>query len=158
MRGDANIFRIGDIVMHLKNDSDTGIANGDVGVVESIFKEDNEYAMSVRYFGYEEERRKTYSKDNMEEICLSYATTVHKAQGSEAKIVLLAYHSMHSMMLKRNVFYTAVTRASEEVIIVGQKDAIERAIQTEDKTKRYTSLKMQLRLAFGQSVPLSNVS
>ena len=94
------------------------------------------------------------TKDNLDEVCLAYAYTNHKSQGSEAKCVITCMHSMHSIMLKRNILYTAVTRASEEVIIVGQKSAVEQAIRTEDKTKRYTALKVLLQVQFGKLVKL----
>lgn len=154
MKGDGKIFRIDDLVMQLKNDSESGVANGDIGVVIAIEREEDGCVMKVRYSSNGTNLYKEYTKDNLEEVCLAYAYTNHKSQGSEAKCVITCIHSMHSIMLKRNIIYTAVTRASEEVIVVGQKAAIEQAIRTEDKTKRYTALKVLLQVQFGKLVKL----
>lgn len=145
-----DVYRVGDVVMQLKNDNELDIANGDIGIVQDITLEDDEYEMFVKFT----EGEKIYTKANLDEITLAYAYTVHKSQGSEAKCVITCLHSMHSVMLKRNMFYTAVTRAKENVIIFGQKKAITDAINNEDKSKRNTSLKMHLKTKFGELMPL----
>ena len=147
IEGNGKVFRINDLVMQLKNDGETGIVNGDIGVVTSIYIEDKEQVLQVTYAN---NITKAYSKENLDELDLAYAFTVHKSQGSEAKCVITCIHEMHSVMLKRNIFYTAITRAKNEVVVFGQKEAMKKAIQTEDKTKRYTMLKPLLRLAFGE--------
>ncbi len=142
-------YRIGDLVMHLKNDAENGVVNGDIGVVSDIIAVDGEQNMIVEYEGGVKMK---YTADNVDECTLAYSYTVHKSQGSEAKCVITAIHGMHSIMLRRNILYTAITRAKQEVCIFGQKDALTRAIMTEDKSKRNTSLKMQLRMKFGEFI------
>lgn len=137
----GGIFRIGDRVMQLKNDSETGVVNGDVGVISYITDDGDDYVLTVDYA----DQKKEYNKSNIEELTLAYASTVHKSQGSEAKCVITCIHSMHSRMLKRNIIYTAITRAKEEVIIFGEMAAMNRAILTQDKEKRYTALKNLLQ-------------
>ena len=146
----SNIFRIGDVVMQLKNDTENNVVNGDIGMIVSIDFDEDDYEMRVQFI----DSIKVYNKTNIEELILAYAYTVHKSQGSEAKCVITCLHMMHSLMLKRNMFYTAVTRAKEEVIIFGQEKAIIQAINTQDKSKRNTSLKMHLRTKFGELMPL----
>lgn len=138
----GGVYRIGDVVMQLKNDSETGIVNGDIGTVSFIDDDGDDFVLTVDFT----DAKKEYTKSNVEEITLAYAYTVHKAQGSEAKCVITCIHSMHSRMLKRNIIYTAVTRAKEEVIVFGEEAAMNRAIITQDKTKRYTALKNLLQV------------
>lgn len=145
------LFRNGDVIMQLKNDMENEVMNGDMGAVTNITKIDDEVTMTATFNNCQ----KIYTKDNADEITLAYAYTIHKAQGSEAKCVITCVHAMHSIMLKRNVFYTAVTRAREEVNILGQKDALKKAISTEDKSKRNTLLKHFLFMLFKGFVPLS---
>ena len=84
----------------------------------------------------------------METIDWAYATTVHKSQGSEYKIVIFNIMEGHSIMLKRNLAYTAVTRAKSKVIIIGNKSALVQAIKTgiEDEDKRNTMLAIRLKM------------
>lgn len=143
-------YRIGDVVMQLRNNEEEDIVNGDIGTITAIYKEDEELCMDVQFSTGEI----VYTRDNADELTLAYAYTVHKAQGGEAKVVITCCHSMHSIMLKRDVFYTAFTRAKEAVEIWGEEKAVMRAIETQEKSKRYTSLKMQLRLKFGEFLPI----
>lgn len=136
----GKIFRTGDLVMQLVNNETQ--ANGDIGVVTAIHKRDGEQIVCVKF---DNDRRDYYDDEAGEELNLAYAYTVHKAQGSESKCVITCMHNMHSVMKKRNIFYTAVTRAKQEVIIFGQKQAVIKAIQTVDKEKRNTGLKLMLR-------------
>ncbi|MBO5373733.1 MAG: ATP-dependent RecD-like DNA helicase [Lachnospiraceae bacterium] len=139
-QGNGKTFRTGDLVMQLKNNETQ--ANGDIGVVTAIHKRDGEQIVCVKF---ENDRRDYFDEEAGEELNLAYAYTVHKAQGSEAKCVITCMHDMHSVMRKRNIFYTAVTRAKQEVIVFGQKRAVEKAIQTADKSKRNTGLKQMLK-------------
>lgn len=145
------VFRVGDVVMQLKNDAKRGVVNGDTGEVIKIYYEDDELKMDVKF---SEELFVTYGHDEIGELTLAYAITVHKSQGCEAKCVITCIHNDHSIMLKRNLFNTAVTRGKEEVHIFGQKKAMERAIRTEDKSKRITGFKMLLRLHMGAYMDL----
>ena len=141
----STVFRENDIVMQLKNRPDDQIVNGDIGKVKKITMKDGEVTMIVEFAS----GKVTYSADDAQELALAYSYTVHKSQGSEAKCVITCIHNMHSIMLKRNLFYTAFTRGKKEVRIVGQKSALVRAINTEDKTKRYTAFKMLLKMKMG---------
>lgn len=139
-RGNGKLFRVGDIVMQLKN-NDTQI-NGDTGTVKNIDNTHGEKTITVAFDGYE----RVYSEEDVDELTLAYAYTVHKAQGSEAKCVIMCIHSIHSIMLKRNIAYTAISRGKKEVIIIGQKEALYKSIQTADKRKRNTNLKEFLEM------------
>lgn len=144
------VYRVGDPVMQLKNHPEEELANGDVGIVTFITVRDGDWYMDVKF----PNATISYSKDNVDELTLAYAYTVHKAQGSEAKCVITCCHSMHSIMLRRNIFYTAITRAKEYVEIWGEKKAMSRAINTQDKSKRNTALNMLLKMKFGEFLPL----
>ena len=143
-------FRIKDVVMQTKNDYDTGVMNGDIGIVQSIYTSEDKKKMSVA-FG---KKIVTYDKETIDELVLGYAYTIHKAQGSEAKCVIMCCHSYHAPMLKRNVYYTAVTRASKEVYIYGQKSAFNKAIVTKDSDRRITMLKDLIKLYSGEFVSI----
>ena len=143
-------FRIGDPVMNLKNDYNNEIMNGEIGTVQNIILDGDEKIVEVLFDG----KTKLYTSANMEELTLAYAYTVHKAQGSEAECVITTCHDIHSVMLKRNNVYTAITRAKKEVFIIGQKKAFEKAIVTEDRSKRITNLKGELKKVFGEFITL----
>ncbi len=146
VHGAGEVFRIGDEVMCLRNDKESDVVNGEIGTISTIKIDDNDFTVGVQFL----ESEKEYTKDNIDEITLAYAYTVHKAQGSEAKCVITCIHTMHSVMLKRNIYYTAITRARDEVITFGQKAAMEKAILTEDKSQRNTLLKPLLKMRFGE--------
>lgn len=138
----GKVFREGDKVMQTKTVDD--ISNGDIGYITKILGTDGE-KIAVIDFG--DGRTVEYYKSDMETIDWAYATTVHKSQGSEYKIVIFNIMQGHNIMLKRNLAYTAVTRAKLKVIIVGEKQALIQAIQTgiEDEDKRNTMLALRLR-------------
>lgn len=140
-------FRVGDPVMHLKNDME--VANGDIGYVTKIYvDEEDGITMEVLYFGDTIIR---YNMDNIEELTIAYAYTVHKAEGSENKVVL-SYLSKECgiRMLKRNLPYTASTRAKELFeLYLTNDDALKVAIANDDKANRKTSLQYHLTRVFG---------
>jgi exodeoxyribonuclease V alpha subunit len=88
-----------------------------------------------------------YRIDDLDDLGLAYATTVHKSQGSEYPIVVLAFLPQHYMMLQRNVLYTALTRARDKVIVVGHPKAITSAVRNNKITRRNTLLAERLRRA-----------
>lgn len=137
----SNIFRIGDMVMQLKNTEE--LVNGDIGTVIAIEKSDGMQSVTVKY----EECERTYTDEEADEITLAYAYTVHKSQGNEKKAVILFLSSMHSVMLKKNVVYTAITRSKEVCTIMGAgcDGALKKAILTTDNSKRNTGLSMLLK-------------
>lgn len=145
-------FRIGDPVMHLKNSMEA--SNGDIGMVKSIYDDpENGLTMDALYFG---DTTISYTMDNIDEVTLAYAFTVHKAQGSENKIVI-TYISKEIgyRMLNQNLFHTAITRASSyvEIHLLNDK-ALEIAAKTDNSLLRITSLDFHLRLIGGQFITI----
>lgn len=126
------IFRQGDKVLQLENDSERDIFNGDMGKIIAIrYKKDpgnteNEDSLVVDFDGKE----LVYPKKQLNQLTLAYATTVHKAQGNEFKLVVMAFTTRFGLMLNRNLLYTGLTRAKEALILVGEYAAFNRAAQT----------------------------
>lgn len=129
-------FRIGDRIIHNKNKN--GISNGDIGYVTDIFTDEDGVVLTRLEFS--EHRNVEYNSDELDMVEHSYATTVHKSQGSEYRMVILPWLPMFYKMLRRNILYTAITRAKEQVVIVGSKKAIYMAIHNTDSDKRNTRL------------------
>lgn len=135
-------FRLGDLVMQTKNDSDSGMANGDIGIVTRIAKAKEESYIEVTFFGDTQKSMKVrYEAEKLYDIILGYAITIHKSQGSEYPCVLTCFLDSHSIMLDRRLFYTAITRGKKEVKVYGQKSAITKAIMNDgEKRVRHTHL------------------
>ena len=143
------VFREGDRVMQIKNNYDTiwknistgeegaGIYNGDVGVITSI---DEGETVTVRF----DDRLVCYSAEQLEELELAFAMTVHKAQGSEYRAVILATLEVPGMLRSRGVLYTAVTRARELLIIVGDDEIISQMTANYRLQRRYSGLRTRL--------------
>lgn len=129
-------FRIGDKVMQTKNNDYA--SNGDIGFIREI-KRDNKNEMKVT-IEFSDNRIVTYGLEEMGHIELSYATTVHKAMGSEYDTVIIPVIKSHAIMLNRNLIYTAITRAKSKVILVGQKGMLFMAIHKNETGKRNTML------------------
>ena len=152
--GDA-IYRKGDRVMQIKNNYDimwrtednrsagTGIFNGDVGVITAVDMENE--ALVVNFDG----RIAGYGFESLTELEHAWAMTVHKAQGSEYRAVILALGQASPMLMTRDVFYTAVTRARELLIIVGDEQSAHHMIDNYRQSKRYTALMTRLRKLCG---------
>lgn len=135
-REKSEAFRIGDRIIHNKNKN--GISNGDIGYVTDIFTDKDGVVLTRLEFS--EHRNVEYNSDELDMVEHSYATTVHKSQGSEYRMVILPWLPMFYKMLRRNILYTAITRAKEQVVIVGSKKAIYMAIHNTDSDKRNTRL------------------
>lgn len=132
----GQFFRCGDKVMQNKNNSKA--SNGDIGYIRNIGKNDKgETTVTIEF---SESRIAEYSMDDMGHIELAYATTIHKAMGSEYNIVIIPVIKSHMIMLKRNLIYTAITRAKEKVILVGQKRMLMISIHRNDTGERNTLL------------------
>jgi ATP-dependent exoDNAse (exonuclease V) alpha subunit/intein/homing endonuclease len=132
-------FREGDKVMQTQNDYDKDVFNGDVGRVARI--DEGEREMVVEYDG----REVRYDYGELDEVTLSYATSIHKSQGSEYPAVVLPLHTQHFKMLRRNLLYTAVTRGKRLVVVVGSRQALELAVRNQDTSRRYSQLRERLR-------------
>ncbi len=111
-------FRVGDKVMQIRNNYDYDVYNGDIGRIAGI--DQVEKTVKVRF----PEKIVAYDMADLNELVLAYATTIHKAQGSEYPAVVIPIHTQHYIMLQRNLLYTGITRAKERVIIVGTKQAL----------------------------------
>lgn len=135
----GTIYRKGDRVMQTKNNYAKWVFNGSMGVIESVT--DN-----LVYVKFDDDERNPliYSRDELSELDLAYATTIHKSQGSEYDIVIVTLMEADSIMLRRNLLYTAVTRAKKVCIIVGQKNAMDCTLSIWAQEKRYTMLKERL--------------
>ena len=132
----SQTFRVGDKVMHIRNNYQKNVFNGDIGFIQDI----NNEKLTVYYFDH----IVTYEKNELNELTLAYASSVHKSQGSEYKVVIIPLSTSHYIMLQRNLLYTAITRAKQKVIIVGSKKALMTAIQSNRTQKRYTLLAERL--------------
>lgn len=138
------VFREGDKVMQIKNNYDIpwqkngvdgfGIFNGDIGIIREI--DPAAQLIAIDFDG----RIAEYDFNMTEELELAYAITVHKSQGSEYPIVVIPLYSYTPKLLTRNLFYTAITRAQQMVILVGDGEIANRMIDNNRQTKRYTGL------------------
>ena len=142
---------MGDKVMQIKNDyqleweiigdhnvcvaSGSGVFNGDVGVITQI----NSYLKLVEVH-FDDGRKVYYPFQQLDELELAYAVTIHKSQGSEYPLVILPVLSGPEMLMSRNLLYTAVTRAKRCVILIGSNDRIQQMIDNDHVQHRYTSL------------------
>jgi exodeoxyribonuclease V alpha subunit len=125
-------------VMQIRNNYDKDVYNGDIGRIVAIDREEQE--VSVNFDG----RLVAYDFPELDELVLAYATSIHKAQGSEYPVVVMPILVQHFILLQRNLLYTGITRGKKLVIIVGTKKALSIAIRNNKPQKRYTRLKEHL--------------
>ncbi|MDL2268587.1 AAA family ATPase [Desulfosarcina sp. OttesenSCG-928-A07] len=131
------IFRVGDRVIHRRNNYDLEVFNGDIGQVVHI---DNEaFGCTVAFFP--DHRQVTYQRDDLVQLDLAYAITIHKSQGSEFDAVIIPVLPQHFKMLFRNLLYTALTRAKKLAVLVGSRQAMAMAVGNQDVSSRQTLLK-----------------
>jgi exodeoxyribonuclease V alpha subunit len=135
------IFRVGDRVIHRRNNYDLGVFNGDIGVIQEI---DNEELTCVVSF-FPDQRIVEYERDDIPELDLSYAITIHKSQGSEFGAVIIPILTQHFKMLFRNLIYTGLTRARKLAVLVGTRKALAMAVKNQDTSQRQTYLKELLQ-------------
>ena len=133
-------FKSNDKVMHLKNNYEKEVFNGDIGVVDEIRKSENKVLVS--YDG----RIVAYDILELDELGLAYAISVHKSQGSEYQAVIIALTTAHYPLLQRNLLYTAMTRGKHLVIIVGSSRALEIALKNDHTDRRLSALKEKLMM------------
>lgn len=136
----GSIFREGDKVVLLNNNYAIGYHNGDIGIITSIADD----VVSVDVIGGEEIE---LSGDGLDDLALAYAMTVHKSQGSEFKTVILALPYMQ-IMLKRNLLYTAITRAKKRITIISEPRAIAVSISRDETGKRNSRLKERIKSSY----------
>lgn len=140
------VFRPGDKVLQNKNTE--LVSNGDMGFIQD-FSQDEEGNVKVKIL-FSENRIAEYGTEQMDMVEHANAITVHKSQGSECPVVIIPWVRAFYTMLKRNILYTAVTRAKTKVYLVGEKAAISQAIRTDDSGKRRTMLGERIRLYYVQ--------
>lgn len=132
-------YRVGDKVMQLVNDYQKDVFNGDSGRITEINATDR--TLRVRF----EHRSVEYDFQELDELSLSYAITVHKSQGSEYPFVILPMHTQHYILLQRNLLYTALTRGKKFVLLLGSAKAVSIAVRNADSRQRVTLLKERLQ-------------
>jgi exodeoxyribonuclease V alpha subunit len=135
----ARIFREGDKILQLKNQPDDGVYNGDIGILIEI---DDDQTLIV---DFDDGIYVEYDSTSLINISHAYCMSVHKAQGSEYPIVILLAHHYYQNMLGRRLYYTAITRSSKSLLLVGEYSAFERAVENGYEDKRNTYLKERLR-------------
>ena len=149
-----NLFRLGDKVIQMKNDyqlewrrqtsagweDGEGVFNGDVGFITAVDVE--EHSLTVLF---DEEKEVLYASAQLENLELAYCLSVHKSQGSEFPVVVMPVVGGPPMLLTRNLFYTALTRARQLVVLVGREEVIQAMVQNDHILNRYTTLSQRLK-------------
>ncbi|HTG35987.1 MAG TPA: ATP-dependent RecD-like DNA helicase [Thermoanaerobaculia bacterium] len=131
-------LRVGDKVMQVRNNYDLEVFNGDIGRVRAI--DEVEQIVTVTVDG----RDVVYDFGSIDELVLAYACSIHKSQGSEYPCVVIPLHTTHYVMLQRNLFYTALTRAKRLAILVGEERALRVAVSNKRVRPRFTRLAERL--------------
>jgi len=144
----AMVFREGDKVMQIKNNYDKEVFNGDLGRILSI---DIEGRVLVSFPGPSGDQEVVYQGQELEELTLAYALSIHKSQGSEFPVVVIPISTQHYVMLQRNLIYTAITRAKKLLVLVGTKQALNIAIRTNRAMKRYSLLSSRIQDEYAQA-------
>ncbi len=132
--GVGSNFKINDKVMHLKNNYQKDVYNGDIGTIHHIDKKNGR--VTVDYYG----RKVEYDDKDLDEITVAYAISVHKSQGSEYPAVIIPLLTQHYIMLQRNLLYTAMTRGKKLVILIGTQKALSIALKNDKPRQRLSRL------------------
>jgi exodeoxyribonuclease V alpha subunit len=127
-------FAVGDKVMQTENDYDRDVYNGDLGIITAIDTDEGTMTVDI------DQRSVVYESGDLDQLVLAYATTIHKAQGSEYLAVVVPVTTQHYTMLQRNLIYTAITRGRRLVVLVGQRRALAIAVRGRSQGNRYTRL------------------
>lgn len=135
-------YRVGDKVMQIRNNYNKMVFNGDIGRVTKVDVEDRQ--LHVLFPEPGGNRGVVYESEDLDELVLSYAVSVHKSQGSEYPVVVIPVTTQHFMMLQRNLLYTAITRAKRLVVLVGTWKALAIAVHNNKIEERRTSLAERL--------------
>ena len=145
-------FRIGDRILQLQNNPEKDIYNGQIGKISSIDEENSEECMVAKF----DDREVTFGRKDLNDLTRAYAITIHKSQGSEFPLVVLNLTMQNYVMLKRNLLYTAITRAEKNLVLVGDPRAFEAAFKTPGNDRK-TGLASKLRKQLGIMVKPENV-
>ena len=130
----GRIFKRGDKVMQIRNNYSKDVFNGDIGTIRQIDRDMQK--VTIQY----NSRAVDYEFDQLDELVLAYAVSVHKSQGSEYGAVILPVMTQHFILLQRNLIYTGVTRAKKLVVLIGTKQALAIALRNDKPQKRMTRL------------------
>ena len=133
-------FREGDRVIQLRNNYDKGVFNGSIGKILAI--DTAKARINVAF----EETHAEYEIAELDELALAYAISVHKSQGSQYPAVVMPIHSSHYVMLRRNLLYTAITRAERVCVLVGTRSALQQAVRNQDERRRFSRLAARLHV------------
>ncbi len=139
MKSAASGFQIGDKVMHLRNNYQKEVYNGDIGTVASIDNQKDE--LSVNY----DDRTVYYEFDELDDVTMAYAISIHKSQGSEYPAVIVPLMTQHYVLLQRNLLYTAMTRGTKLVVLIGTRKALDIALNNDKPQRRLTGLAARLK-------------
>jgi exodeoxyribonuclease V alpha subunit len=140
IRSGDRTFREGDRVIQLRNNYDKGVFNGSIGRILAI--DTDKARLSVVF----EETHAEYDLSELDELALAYAISVHKSQGSQYPAIVMPIHSSHYLMLRRNLLYTAITRAERVCVLVGTKGALQQAVRNQDERLRFSRLAARLHV------------
>lgn len=139
-----NRFRVGDRVLQTRNNYEKDVFNGDLGWIVEADPHASE--LTVDFDG----RLVPYEASDLDELALAYAVSVHKSQGSEYPVVIVPVVTQHFVMLKRNLIYTALTRARKLAVIIGGKKALGIGLHSAGTSKRFTHLRYRLQECFNR--------
>ncbi len=131
-------FSVGDRVMQIRNNYDKEVFNGDTGIIASFDENWNEVTVEF------DSRLVTYHVNELDELALAYAVTIHKSQGSEYPCVIIPLSTQHYVMLRRNLLYTAMTRGRKLVVIIANPKAVEIAVAEKNVERRFSGLTEKL--------------
>ena len=146
MKSLGRIFRVGDRIIQTRNED---VSNGEVGIISRIYTDDDgERLVDITLL---DGREVTYNDELMENVDLSYCITVHKSQGGEFSTVIIPLLKEHYVMLRKNLLYTAISRAKKKVILIGQRQAVYMAIHKNDVDKRNTVLADRITVYFDRA-------
>ncbi len=147
MKSLGRIFRVGDRIIQTRNNED--VSNGEVGIISRIYTDDDgERLVDITLL---DGREVTYNDELMENVDLSYCITVHKSQGGKFSTVIIPLLKEHYVMLRKNLLYTAISRAKKKVILIGQRQAVYMAIHKNDVDKRNTVLADRITVYFDRA-------
>ncbi|MCH9762765.1 MAG: ATP-dependent RecD-like DNA helicase [Gammaproteobacteria bacterium] len=135
----GSTYAPGDKVIQMRNNYDKDVFNGDIGFIESVDLEEGE--LQINFDG----SLKAYSVNELDEVSLAYAISIHKSQGSEFPVVVMPLATQHFTLLARNLLYTGITRGKSRVVLIGQKKAIGMAVHNNKEANRLTKLSERLQ-------------
>ena len=140
-------FRARDKVMVIKNNYQLDVYNGDIGVVQGVDESGNIVVRFGKDGDSDGPGHRTFDEVDADILTLAYAGTIHKSQGSESPLIILGLTRQHWIMLQRNLIYTGMTRASGRLVLVGNTEAVSRAIKNNQVEERYSLLKERIEAA-----------